>query len=118
MVYILLSFIHAENTNLHPQPVHRIQGFVEVGEEVPPHLYELQQYLQNAHQLIQISTKLNSTTLLDDYLPEAGELSSRVWSFRHSEGVLRMGLTVHCLASLMESIGSSSNEGELIGMSK
>lgn len=112
---------NTKSTNLHSQPVDRIRGFAEVGEEVPPHLY--QQYLQTTHQLTQISTKLNFTTLLSvlfkyDHLPEAGELSSRIWSFRHSEGVLKMGLTVHCLSCLVDSIGASSDEGELIGASK
>lgn len=39
---------NTKSTNLHPQTVDRIRGFVEVGEEVPPHLY--QQYLQTTHQ--------------------------------------------------------------------
>lgn len=53
-----------------------------------------------------------------DLLPETVEVGSGVWSFSNNEGVLKTGKTVHCLVSSVESMDTSSDEGEFIGVSK
>lgn len=110
---LMFQALITPRTNLHLQPGCRIQEFVVAVEEESPHLH--QQYVWHGPQLTSEKLTFSLLCFKSDYLPEVAAFSSRSWSFTNTEGILKSELPLH---SRGESFGASSDEGELITVSK